>query len=65
MTLLNQLVDKRSDTDLGNTTSAPHGGERAIVCWTVTAVAGGVRVAGCAGARRMDGVGGLLVDGSD
>ena len=26
------LVNKTSDTDLGNTMSAPHGGERATVC---------------------------------
>jgi len=26
------MVNRRSDTDLGNTQSAPRGGERAIVC---------------------------------
>ena len=27
-----ELVNKKSDTDLGNTQSAPRGGERATVC---------------------------------
>ena len=27
-----KLVNKRSDTDLGNTQSAPRGGERSTVC---------------------------------
>jgi len=40
-----KLVNKRSDTDLGNTQSAPRGGERATVCCTITAVGGGVREA--------------------
>jgi len=33
---------KRSDTDLGNTQSAPRGRERATGCYTITAVGGGV-----------------------
>ena len=41
------MVNRRSDTDLGNTQSAPRGGERATVCQTVTAVEVGVREAGC------------------
>jgi len=58
------MVNRRSDTDLGNTQSAPRGGERATVCFTVTAVGVGVREAGYPGAMRMGRAGGLLVDGT-
>ena len=44
---LYKLVNNRSNTDLGNTQSAPRGGERATACQTVTAVGGGVREPGC------------------
>jgi len=47
------MVNKKSDTDLGNTTSAPRAGERATMCWAVTSVGARVREAGCSGAMHI------------
>jgi len=56
---LYKQVKTRSDTDFGNTQSAPRGGKRATVCETVMAVGGGIREAECPGAMRMGRAGGL------